>query len=478
MANDEDPLYLAVAEELAASIAAGQLPARSRVPSVRSLARQRGISINTAVASLRVLERRGLIEARPRSGYFIAARREPPPLPAAVSLPRTARLAGTRAMLRRLADASLDPAIVRLGEALPDPQLFPHAALRASLARVARRTPLQLATYPRRRDGSPALLAQVAAHYGRIGAWLDAGELVITNGCMEALALALRAVARPGDTIAVESPTYFGFLQLAEDLGVKVLEVPMHPEQGISIPALRELLAGRAGREVRACVTIANFSNPTGALLPEARKRELVRLCREADIALIEDDIYGDLHFGNERPKPFAALDDTGSVITCASISKSVALGFRIGWVVSPRYTTELVRAKFCTSVATPTLQQHVVARYLGEGLHDRHLRRVREELATNVRCFTEAIAAAFPAGTGVSRPQGGVVLWLELPKDVDGLKLFQAALARRIGIAPGLIFSASGHYRNFIRLSAGVRLTADVEKAIEVLGRLARSPS
>jgi DNA-binding transcriptional MocR family regulator len=473
MANDEDPLYLAVAEELAASIAAGQLPARSRVPSVRSLARQRGISINTAVASLRVLERRGLIEARPRSGYFIAARREPPPLPAAVSLPRTARLAGTRAMLRRLADASLDPAIVRLGEALPDPQLFPHAALRASLARVARRTPLQLATYPRRRDGSPALLAQVAAHYGRIGAWLDAGELVITNGCMEALALALRAVARPGDTIAVESPTYFGFLQLAEDLGVKVLEVPMHPEQGISIPALRELLAGRAGREVRACVTIANFSNPTGALLPEARKRELVRLCREADIALIEDDIYGDLALDGSRPKPCKAFDTDGRVLLCSSFSKMLAPGARVGYIAAGRHAEEVRAMKQVISGATAMLPQEMLADYLAAGRLARHLSRLRARCAAQLARLSGLVQDHFPPGTRLSRPRGGFVLWAELPGEVDTLALYERARGAGIDYVPGALFSASGRYRNCLRLNAGFPVTADTERAIARLGAL-----
>src|SRR5690606_275916 len=206
--------YVEVADQLAGLIAAGQLPPRSRVPSVRQLARQRGVSISTAVASLRVLERRGLVEARPKSGYFVAPRRPPAAEPSTATLPRTARLAGAQAMLQRLAEASLDPAQSRLGQAIPDPALFPQAALRASLARVSRRQPQLPATYPAHMGGSRALRAQLAAHYGRIGMRLDADELVITNGCMEALTLALRAVARPGDTIAVESPTYFGFLQL------------------------------------------------------------------------------------------------------------------------------------------------------------------------------------------------------------------------------------------------------------------------
>lgn len=473
MSQSPDPLYLAVADELARLIAAGALPPRSRVPSVRRLARQRGISNTTAVASLRLLEQRGLIEARPKSGYFVAAQRAPLPEPSAVSLPRIARLAGAQAMLKRLAEASLNPALARLGEAIPDPALFPQAALRASLARVSRRQPLQMVAYPRRMGGSLALRAQIAAHHARIGMHLDAEELIITNGCMEALTLALRAVARPGDTIAVESPTYFGFLQLVESLGVKVLEIPVHPREGMSIAALRDLLGSRAGRGVRACMAIPNFSNPTGGALSEAGKRELVRLCREADIALIEDDIYGDLPLEGARPLPCKAFDTDGRVLLCSSYSKTLAPGARIGFLAPGRYREQLRAVKLVISGATSVLPQEMLADYLASGRYERHLKKLRARCMEQVTRLSQCVQDHFPSGTRLTRPQGGYVLWVELPGRIDTMALYDEA--RRIGadFVPGAMFSASGRYGNCMRLNAGYPFTSATAAAIAGLGAL-----
>jgi DNA-binding transcriptional MocR family regulator len=473
MTDATEPLYYSLAEDLAALIAAGQLPPRSRVPSVRRLARQRGVSITTAVASLRLLEQRGLIEARAKSGFFVAARRIAPPQPSAVTLPRTPRLAGAQAMLKRLAEASLNPSLVRLGEAIPDPQLFPQAALRASLARVARRQPLHLATYPRRMGGSLALRAQIAAHHARIGMRLDSDELIITNGCMEALTLALRTVARPGDTIAVESPTYFGFLQLAENLGVKVLEVPVHPGEGVSVAALRELLGGRAGRGVRACMTIANFSNPTGGALSDARKRELVRLCREADIALIEDDIYGDLPLAGPRPLPCKAFDTDGRVLLCSSFSKALTPGARLGFIAPGRYGDSMRVMKQVMSGATSVLPQEMLADYLAGGRYERHLKKLRARFAGQVSRLSQCVQDHFPEGTRLTRPQGGFVLWVELPGAPDTMALYERAARSGLDFVPGAMFSASGRYRNCLRLNAGYPFTAATETAVRSLGAL-----
>jgi DNA-binding transcriptional MocR family regulator len=476
MREAPEPLYASVAADLAGLIASGQLQPRTRVPSVRRLAQQRGISITTAVASLRVLEQQGLIEARPKSGYFVATRRAPPPEPAAVELPRTARLVGAQAMLKRLAEASVNPSVARLGQAIPDPALFPQAALRASLARAARRQPALLASYPVRMGGSERLREQIGAHYARIGARLVPDEIVVTNGCMEALALAVSAVARPGETIAVESPTYFGFLQVAENLGVKVLEVPSHPGEGLQLPALAELLASRAGRSVRACMVIANFSNPTGSRLPDARKRALVRLCREADIALIEDDIYGDLQLAGPRPLPCKAFDTDGRVLLCSSFSKTLAPGARVGFLEPGRYRERVRAVKFMLSGATSLLPQEMLADYLASGRYERHLRRLRQRCALQIAQVSERVQDAFPEGTRLSRPQGGFVLWVELPGEIDTQALYETANLSGLDFVPGAMFSASGRYRNCLRLNCGYPVTAATEAAIRRLGELARA--
>jgi DNA-binding transcriptional MocR family regulator len=472
--DETAPLYVTVANDLAGLISAGQLKAASRVPSVRRLAQQRGVSITTAVASLRVLEQRGLIEARPKSGYFVANRRAPAPEPAEVSLPRTARLVGAQAMLKRLADASLNPVVARLGQAIPDPALFPVSALRASQQRALRRRPALLTTYPLRMSGSERLREEIGGHYARLGARVDAQELVVTNGCMEALSLAVQVVARPGDTIAVESPTYFGFLQIAENLGVKLLEVPSHPREGVSIEALQELLAGRAGRSVRACMVIPNFSNPSGSAMPLARKQHLLRLCRSADIALIEDDVYGDLPHAGPRPLPIKTFDTEGRVLLCSSFSKTLAPGMRIGFIAPGRYRDRVRAVKNLMSGATAMLPQEMLADYLASGRYERHLRKLRLRCAEQVDLISQAVQDAFPEGTRLTRPQGGFVLWVELPGGIDTHDLYDEANRIGVDFVPGALFSASGRYGNCLRLNCGFPVTAGTKAAIRRLGALA----
>lgn len=473
MSDSAPPLYERVATDLAGLIAGGQLQPLERVPSVRRLAAQHGISITTAVASLRSLEERGLIEARPKSGYFVARRKPQLAEPGAVAVPRGARLVGAQAMLRRLIEASLDPQVARLGQGIPDAALFPQRALQRCLLSVVRRAPDMFATYALRTEGSPALRTQIVRHYAQLGARIDADELLVTNGCSEALHLAVRAVAQPGDTIAVESPTYFGFLQTVENLGVKIVEIPVHPRDGLSIEQLRSLLDSRAGWDIRACVTIPNFSNPSGASLSLRRKRELVALCRDADIALIEDDICGDLQHQGPRPLPCKTFDRDGRVLLCSSFSKSLAPGARVGFIAAGRYREALRAAKHVSTGATAPLQQEMIAEFMRSGGYERHLRKLRRAFTQQVERASQLVQAAFPADTRISRPQGGFVLWIELAAGIDTLELYERASRVGVDFVPGSLFSASGRYRNCLRLNCGYPLTASAEAAIRRLGTL-----
>ncbi len=462
--------YERVATLIERQIAAGALRPRERVPSLRAMSRHAGVSIGTVVQAYMSLEQRGLLETRPRSGYFVAAPASP-----VLSAPAAQRVARPRprAVARRVMDILLESLsrrdLIALNSAIAASATRLDGRLNSITRSVLRDEPglpNALLTPP----GLPELRREIAKRCVLHGLVVTADDIVITNGTMEAIMLSLAVVCRPGDTVLVESPTYFGILQVIEHLRLKVVEVPNRPGDGIDPAAVATVLAATP---VRAAVFQSGFNNPTGALTPDAAKAEIVHLLGRHRVTLIEDDIYGDLHFGDPRPRPFAAFDAAGSVITCASISKTVALGFRIGWAVSPRHAAALSRAKFCSSVATAALQQHVIARYLTRATHDRHLRQVRAALRDNCRRFTATLAEAFPAGTRVSDPEGGVVLWVELPGRADGVALFEKALTHRVGIAPGVIFSARGDYRQFIRLSAGVRWSEGVERALWLLGEL-----
>ena len=305
------------------------------------------------------------------------------------------------------------------------------------------------------------------------GLRVTADDVIVTNGTMEAITLSLGVLCRPGDTVLVESPTYFGVLQVLEHLGLNIVEVPNDPEDGIDVQALEYVVAGT---KIAAAVLQSSFNNPAGSATSDAAKRRIVEILASRGIPLVEDDIYGDLHFGNERPTPFGAFDGSGQVITCGSISKTVAIGYRIGWAISPalRYgdrAREILLHRWPARRCSKTSSRAICARAATSATCGACARTC----APMCERFTDTIARDFPSGTRASHPRGGVVLWVELPRGCDGVELFHAALAHRIGIAPGIIFSATGAYRNFVRLSAGVRWTPEVEKALNVLGKLAR---
>lgn len=471
MTQAEALRYAQVAALIEQQIGSGTLAPGDRLPSLRAMSRHAGVSIGTVVQAYAHLEDRGLVGTRPRSGYFVSPPRTPLLTPPAAARSRARR---PREVSREVIDLVLASFgrrdLVALNSAIADSATRVNGRLNGITRGVLRALPgLPNEFIPP--PGLAGLRREVARRMALVGLEVEPDDIVITSGTMEAVALSLGILCRAGDTVLVETPTYFGILQLLEHLQLKAAEVPNHADRGIDVEALKDIVQKTP---VAAALFQSSFNNPTGASTPDAAKQAIVEVLARHDIPIIEDDIYGDLHFGRDRPRPFGAFDTTGSVITCGSISKSVALGYRIGWAISPRHAVRIARAKFCSSVASPTLQQHVVARYLAQGTHDRHLVRVRATLRDNCQRFIETIASHFPAGTRASSPAGGVVLWLELPPEVDSVALFQAALAHRIGIAPGIIFSAKADYRNFVRLSAGVRWGPAVAQALRKLGRLA----
>ncbi|HEX9012313.1 MAG TPA: PLP-dependent aminotransferase family protein, partial [Anaerolineaceae bacterium] len=319
------------------------------------------------------------------------------------------------------------------------------------LARLARRgdLPLNICGLP---QGCIELRTQVAQRSFTYGCQFSPEDVLITAGCMEAVTLSLRVVCQPGDTVAVESPTYFNMLQALEAMGLRALEIPTHPVTGVSLEALRFAVEHHP---VRACLFMTNFTNPLGATIPDEAKQELVELLAEHEIPLIEDDIHGELYFGNERPKVAAAYDKKGLVLLCSSFSKDLAPGYRIGWIAPGRFRDQVERMKMATNVGTALLPQYAIAEILDSGGYDHHLRRIRRAYAQKVAGMTRAVIEHFPAGTRTSTPAGGFVLWVQLPERIDSLELYRAALKAGITLVPGYVFSTGGRYRNYIRLNA-----------------------
>lgn len=450
----------------------GSLRVGDRVPSVRKLSARHSVSISTAVQALRCLENQRLIEARPKSGFFVSRQPQELPEPAASRPPSSARYVGTPPLLREYIEALATPDAIRLGAVVLEPSMFPAQRIARLLASIARRNPELAVTYDSYSSGADGLRRAIARRALDGGVRIGAGDLVVTGGGMEAVSLALRAVARPGDTVALESPTYFPLLQTLEGLGMKAMEIPTHPRTGPSVDALD--LATRKAGAVQVVLVMGAYSNPLGSSMPDAAKRRLVQLCAARGIPIIEDDVLGEISFEASRPRPLKSWDDTGNVLLCSSFSKTVAPGLRIGWIAPGSHLREVELLKLSATLFTSQLAQLALAEFLAHGGYDHHLRRLRQALRTHALRMREAVGACFPAGSRITRPAGGYVIWVELPPGADAVELFRRARAAGIVIAPGPLFSSTNRFRNCIRLSFSHTWTHDLEDAIATVGRLA----
>ena len=468
--SDELLRYERLANDLGGLIASGTLRPGDRLPSVRRLADERRLSASTVVQALRQLEERGLVEARPQSGFFVRHGAQSRPEPTARATLESAVQVDVTQRLVRVLQTSSRPGMAPLAAALPSPQLLPVAALHRLYAGVARRHPKLLEGGSHINMDEPALIRQLIRRSLSWGGPLAAEEIVITNSCTEAMALSLRAVTQPGDTVAVESPGYYLMLQLLESLGLQALEIPTDPRSGISVEALD--LASRQGK-VAACLLVANASNPLGSVMPDDNKRRLARLAAERGFAVIEDDLYGDLHFAEQRPWPIKAFDTAGNVILCSSFSKSLSPSLRLGFLAAGKYKAKIALQKTIISGGTNPITQHVLAEYLESGAYERHIRSLRRSYERQVAAMRDSVSRHFPAATRLSQPQGGFVLWVELPEEIDTTRLYEKALVENLSFVPGELFSPGGMYRNCLRLNCGNPHTAEIESAIRRLGNL-----
>ncbi len=463
--------YQRLADDMAEAIASGLLRPGERLPSVRATCAQRGVSPSTVFQAYGLLEARGLIEARPRSGYYVRAPRKPARAKPPAATPRAhASPVALSDLAFQLLRAAQDAALVPLGSAFPASHLFPFDELARCGARAMRKVLPQQVTSALT-AGDARLRHALRRRYALHGVALGEDELLVTNGAMEALNLSLQAVTRPGDLVAVESPTFYAALQVLERLGLRAVEVRTDPAEGLDLQALEAVLAQHP---VAACWSMPSFQNPLGALMPVARKRALVELLTRRRVPLVEDDVYGELYGGQRRPPPAKAFDTQGWVLHCSSFSKCLAPGYRVGWAAAGRFSERVHRLKTTSSLATSLPPQLALAEYLAQGGFDRHLRGLRDALAVQRQRALRVVERHFPPGTRATRPTGGYFLWLELPAQVDALALHQRAMAESISTAPGLLFSADSRFAHHLRLNVGHPDDARWALALRRLGELA----
>ncbi|WP_018629722.1 PLP-dependent aminotransferase family protein [Niabella aurantiaca] len=461
-------LYAGLSRSIARQIRTGVLKTGDRLPSVRTLCREQGVSINTAKRVYLELEKQSLIEAKPQSGYFVSDRKR-----RILPVPETSRPSPIKSvetpnrLISKVYGNMGKKGLTLFSIGAPSAELLPVSKLNREMTKALQQLSGSGTAYEEL-QGNLKLRRTLARRSFFWGADLAEEDIITTTGGMNALSFCMMAVSKQGNTIAVESPVYPGILQLARGLGLRVLELPTHPVTGIEIDALKKVI-----HKIHLCLLVTNFSTPLGCLMPDAHKKELVQLLAAYEVPLIEDDIYGDLYFGKSRPKCCKAYDKDGMVLWCSSVSKTLAPGYRVGWVAPGRYRNAILNLKYIHSISPTAITQEVTARFLENDRYDLHLHQLRHQLQLNRDRFTDTIAAGFPPGTKISRPQGGLALWVVLPERIDTAELYERAVRQKISIAPGRMFTLQNQYNNCMRLCIGLPWTDDLSRKLTQLGKI-----
>jgi DNA-binding transcriptional MocR family regulator len=472
VSSREEHKYMQVAEGVELLIQQEILKIGDKLPSVRMLSEEYGISMGTAFQAYYHLEGKGLIEARPKSGYYVRFNNKRfPGMPSASRPEPVANEISTQEMITNVFRNIKAEDLINFSVAAPQIEWLPAAKLNKSVVHALRSSKHHCLNYEDI-QGNEELRKQVARLSFNWSGKIKADEVVITAGCMEALVMCLKAVTKQGDTVAIESPTYFGIFQVIESLGLKAVEIPTDPETGVDLAYLKKAI--RKFR-ISACVFVPSFNNPLGCCMPDEKKKELVALVTEHRIPLIEDDIYGELYFGKQRPRTCKTFDREGWVLYCSSLSKSLAPGYRIGWCIPGRFTEKVKQLKFMHTVSGTTLTQVATAHFLSIGRYDYHLRKLRKALHTQCLRYIQAIIEYFPDDVRLSRPAGGFVIWVELNKEINSYQLYQEALKHGISIVPGQIFSVGGNYKHCIRIGYGRAYDDSIDYGLKLLGTLVK---
>ena len=466
------PRYLQIAGQLSQAIRQGTLSHGEKLPSVRMLARQYGVAQTTVVQAYHWLEDARQITARPRSGFFVAPRAVQLPEPKIARPMRHPRAVSLDWLGQRVLGREQPEGMVSFSSGTPGIDLLNPDRVRRAVTRSVQKHRHLLCTYPGS-DGHEEARRALARYAVGLGCSLDPERILITGGCMDSVALCLRAVTKPGDVVALESPTHFSFLEVLQALQLKALEIPCHPRHGISLEALQLALDTQP---VKALLLVPTLSNPLGSCMPQAERKRLVQLAVEHDLPVIEDAIYADLAEGDAMRRSLKSYDSTGQVMLCHSFSKTLAPGLRLGWLEAGRWTGKLRHIKEMQAGGQSAVLELALADLISQAGHHAAMRQLRASIAARVEQARQVSAQSFPAGTRVSDPPGGLLLWLELPAPLDAAALHQACLAQQILMAPGALFGAAGRFKQGMRLGLGGDWTPQHLQALRQMGTIACS--
>ncbi|WP_300687779.1 PLP-dependent aminotransferase family protein [Chryseobacterium sp.] len=467
----KDVLYLKIANSVTEQIKNETLQFGDRLPSLRSAQKLYNVSLNTVKQAYMELESRSLVESRPKYGYYVSQTSQRKLALPSIAQMKVSEGENTPEDLIGKVFGTIDGTdVTQFALGIPGKSLLPVAKMKKCMIDVVKRKNDSGTNYEPV-QGSEQLRREIAKWAMVMEGKVTEDDLVITSGAMNGVYNCLMAVTQPGDSVAVESPVYFGILQAIHLLGLKAVEIPTHPITGVDLDSLKKVLP-----KLSACCFVVNYNNPLGFQMPDENKKELVKMLTEHNVPLVEDDVYGNIYFGAGRPKPCKFYDEAGIVMWVGSVSKTLAPGFRVGWVAAGKFKEKIIRQKLVQTVSSPSLFSDVIADFLAHGRYDHHLRMFRKKLYANYLQIQKSVNLYFPDNTKISEPKGGFMLWLELDKRICTEDLYDEAVSQKVNFAPGRMFSQYNQYQNCMRLNYALEWTDRVESDLEKLGKMIKN--
>ncbi len=454
-------------EQLALSlkhlIETGTWKLHEKLPSLRQQAETSGFSLITVMNAYQELEAQGLIYSKEKLGYFVADNPLQTALAKKVVLNEKIEI---NSLVFRYLKSIQSEKIVPLGSAFPNSQLLYSPKLMQTLAQQAKHR-ISYEQTPSLPPGNYELRKQIAQRYCMQGIPTDPSDIVITSGGLDALNLSLKAMTQMGDYILLQETIFYGAWQAAENLGLKVITIPEHPEHGLDLEAFKKAITSYP---IKVCLLMLNSHNPIGFTVNEDIKFELAKLLHEHEIYLIEDDVYEELYYDQKKPLSMKYYDQQNLVLHCSSFSKTLGAGFRVGWVYAGKFSEHIQHVQLMSTISVNSFIQNALADYLTHRHYEKHLKNLRNTLKRLKNQYYQYLIKKLPEDCQVSYYPSGYFLWITLPQHIDSSRIYEKMILNDIGVAPSILFYRKNKKQNHIRINCSFEMNDEMINKIDLL--------